>query len=363
MKQLSFLLLLLSFSSTLFAQRSESLIKEAVHLMDDGLFAASKEKLEQAKRMDPKNLTVDYEMAYWHFLQEQYGPAIQILTKIVNKKEATSQYIQMLGICYSVKGENEKAIKVFDKAIKKYPSKGVLYMERSVMEFKEKRYTKAVSFLEKGVQVEPSFPSNYYRLGQVFLGTDNEVWGMIYGELFMNLERSSGRTSQMSSWIYDTYKSEINFSEDTVTVSFTKNTSLQITSTNVEMADLLARLLNFSLAVDYEELLQSNTYHKVDSISLASLHTIRTGFIQDYYEKELDKKHKNILFAYQKEMLDLGILEAYNYWLLQEGDKEAFAEWKSNNEELWTRFIEWFSQNPLKIDATNYFLRPTQLGN
>lgn len=65
-------------------------------------------------------------------------------------------------------------------------------------------YDRAVSYYEKGVYVEPAYSSNYYRLAQLFLSSKDKFWGLIYGEIFMNLERNSQRTEEMSKWLFNT---------------------------------------------------------------------------------------------------------------------------------------------------------------
>lgn len=352
-KSITLFLLLLTLSST--AQTSQQLVSEAIQLMDKGLFPASRAKLDQAKNIDPKNLEIDYEIAYWYFLQEMYDDAIQILTHISKKKDATHQYTQMLGVCYSTKGENEKAIAVFDKGIKKYPQKGIMYLERSIMEMKAQRYNQAVEFLEKGIVAEPMFPSNYYRLAQIYLNSENEIWGMLYGELFMNLEKSTTRTNLVSKWLYMTYKDEIIFQQDSILISFSK-LNVQITSSDQEMVNLLTKALKQPFVVDYEDLLLAGA-KEVDSISIANLHHIRTKFIELYVAQELHTKYKNVLFDYQKQLYDADLFEPYNYWLLQMGHEEEFTAWKTQNEALWERFVIWFTQHPIQIDKSNYFLR------
>ena len=59
------------------------------------------------------------------------------------------------------------------------PTSGKLYLELGGMYLHTKEYDKAISYYEKGIDVEPGYPSNYYRLAKIFLNSDEEVWGMI----------------------------------------------------------------------------------------------------------------------------------------------------------------------------------------
>ncbi len=73
----------------------------------------------------------------------------------------------------------------------------------------KKDYNKALTYFEKGIEVAPNYSSNYYWCARLYCNSTEEVWGMIYGEIFMNLERNSKRTAEISKLLFDTYKKEI----------------------------------------------------------------------------------------------------------------------------------------------------------
>lgn len=172
---------------------------------------------------------------------------------------------------------------------------------------------------------------------------------MIYGEIFINLERNSKRTSEISKLLFDTYKSEIKFtSETTSEVSFSKNTVVNVSGNTKEVK------LPFSLV--YEPTLLLSIINE-KSIDINSLNNIRTNFLLNYKNFGHNKTHQNVLFDYQNKILENGNLEAYNYWLLSQGDSENFDKWRSTNKEKWDKFVDWFMENPIKIDNTNKFLR------
>ena len=94
-------------------------------------------------------------------------------------------------------------------------------------------------------------------------------------------------------------------------------------------------------------------------INIATLYKVRDKFITMYYEKGYDKTYPNILFAYNKAVMDAGHSEAYNYWLFQLGNEDEFDAWHSKNTEKWDAFTKWFDTNPLVVNEANNF-RPFQ---
>jgi len=209
-----------------------------------------------------------------------------------------------------------------------------------------------LSFYEKGIEVDPKFSSNYYRAALIYCSSTEEVWGMIYGEIFMNLERNSKRTIEISKLLFDVYKSEIKFiSDSSFSVSFSKNATINIT--NLNNPDKLK--LPFGVGV-YEPTLMMSIVGEI-KIDINSLDIIRKNFVLNYFKNENNKNYPNVLFDYQNKILNAGHLEAYNHWILMKGDEDNFGKWYNDNKDKWEAFVKWFTDNGLEIDNSNKFYR------
>ena len=327
--------------------------KEAIQLMDNGKIDESIKLLKEAQKLDPDNIIYPYELAYAHYLKEDYKEVIKISEKIVNRKDVTERVFQLLGNSYDMIGKSDKAFEVYDAGLKKFPKSGMMYLEKGNVHWEKKEYDKALSYYEKGIEVDPKFSSNYYRAAKIYCNSTEEVWGMIYGEIFMNLERNSGRTAEISKLLYDTYKSEIKFTSDTsFSVSFSQNISI---SANDMKKSTGKMKLPFGIGVYEPTLMFSILGEK--TININTLSNIRSTFIDNYFKNGHEKTYPNVLFSYQKKVKDAGHIDAYNHWILMKGDENGFGEWHSENEEKWDNFVKWFTDNGLKIDETNKFFR------
>lgn len=324
--------------------------KEAIKLMDNGKLDESIKLLEEAQKLDPERFDYPYELAYAYYAKEDYNEAVKILEKNKTHKDATDRLFQLLGNCYDVLGKTDKAFEAYDEGLKVFPYSGMIYLEKGNVYWGKKEYGKALPFYEKGIEVDPKFPSNYYRATRIYCGSTEEVWGMIYGEIFMNLERNSKRTSEISKLIFDTYKNEIKFSSDTsISVSFSKNATINVS----DLKDPSKMKLPFGVGV-YEPTLMFSMI-SVKSIDINSLDNIRSSFVDNYFKNGQDKTYPNVMFTYQKRVKDAGHIEAYNHWILMKGDEDGFDKWQSANKEKWDDFIKWFGDNGLKINDTNKF--------
>jgi len=337
---------LLSLNAQSKEERAYQKGTEAVKLMDKGQIKESIALLQEARALDPRNFVYPYEIAYALCLDKNYEQALKVLKKIEKHKDASDMLYQMMGNCYDYLGDSKEAIKTYERGLKKFPHSGCLYLELGNMQMAQGEEYAALSYFEKGIEVEPMYPSNYYWAAKIYLNTEDEVWGMLYGELFMNLERKGSRTVEMSKLLYDTYKNEIKILNDSTTsVSFCKYAG--ISTYNEGSA--------FGTGV-YEPILMMSL-PDIKVIDMSTLNKIRANFIDIYYEKNLENIYPNVLLAYHKKVKDTGHFDAYNHWILMQGDTKGFLDWKSANEAKWKSFMEWFSANPIKLTSRNKFVK------
>lgn len=355
MKKLLTLCFILLWNVTSHAQTNKELAlqkgEEAVKLMDQGNIDESMKLLKEAEKLDPKNMSYPYEIGYAYYISNDYKNCAKTMTGLLKHKDVDDKVYQLLGNSYDMMGDPGKAIQTYKDGLKKFPGSGRLYLEMGVMNLAKEDYNAAVGFFEQGIHADPSFSSNYYWASRLYLGSSEKVWGMIYGEIFMNLERNSKRTVEMSKMLYNTYVSSISFESDTVVkANFSENNMITINGKK----DLNNFKLPFGMIYDTDISIAAIMKKE---INLDNLSDIREGMISFYFQAGQDKDYPNALFDYQKKIIDLGYSEAYNHWLLMKGAPDEFDEWYDANEEKYNAFIEWYTENPIQLSKKNYFHR------
>ena len=340
------------------AQSNKELAKEkarqAIKLEDEeGKYAEALQLLEEAQRLDPDDITYPYELAYTYTAMKEYKKASDILEKLLTHKDLFARVYQSLGNAYDYQGLTDKAIQTYEEGLKKFPQAGGLYLELGNMQRAREDYNAALGYYEKGIEMDPAYSSNYYWAARIFCQSTEEVWGMIYGEIFMNLERGSDRTATISKLLFDTYHSQITFPTDSsAAVSFSKQAN---TITLDDLKDPKKFKLPFgSGAYEFNIILSLADERKID---LPALNRIRTRFTSLYFSGKNAREYPNVLFEYQKKILDAGHFEAYNFWLLSKGEEEAFTNWRRENEDKWDDFVKWFTSNPLQLHLEHRFYR------
>lgn len=355
MKKLIFLITLNVFTLNfdIWAQSNDELAKkktyEAIQLMDKGEIEKSLQLLDEAFKLNPNDIIIPYEIAYAHYLNKDYKKAIENLEPYLQHPKVQDIYFSLMGNSYDYLANKEKAVEYYLKGIDRFPDSGPLHLEMGIMKMKDNKFNEALMYFSNGIKVAPKHPSNYYWASKLYGQSSEKVWGALYAELFMNMERGSKRTEEISNVLFNIYQTAIQYKGDTsIAVDFSSNNTLYVNSKK----EAKKVKLPFGVGVYEPTLLLSLITEK--EISVASLVRIRTHFVKTYFEKGHHKTYPNALFNYQKKILDAGHFEAYNYWLLMFGEENTSSEWISKNKKKWESFIQWYKENPIQINEQNF---------
>ncbi|MBS1493029.1 MAG: tetratricopeptide repeat protein [Bacteroidetes bacterium] len=354
-----FLLLFILFYGITFSQNDKSEAQnkfaEAIKLVDAGKYSEGLKLFEEVQKLDPSSSAPQYEIALIYYKQKKYEKVIELLEKIKNKSDAEDRYFSLLGNAYDLTDDRDKAFEIYEAGIKKFPKSGPLYLELGVTNMMEKEYDKALQYFEKGIEVAPMHPSNYYWASMLWSTTPNSVWSLIYGEIFLNLERNSNRTEQISKLMFEVYKKGYTFEGNSIKTSFASgNIYVSKDEIGKSMIDKLLTTYSALSIFDAGMALAAAGEKKID---INSLNRIRKKFLDTYFEKKDNEKFPNVVFDYQKKVKEAGYLDEYNYWILLDGDKANESEWQSKNEERWDSFLKWFDKNSIEINESNKFVR------
>ncbi len=338
MRNILFICILLSIFN-IQAQNDKDLAlskaEEAIELMDSGQIEESIKLLKESQKLDPDNYIYPYEIAYAKMLQKNYKDAIKILEKLKSNESINSQVYQQLGNSYSYLGKPKKAIEKYQEGLEKFPNSGNLYLEIGNIYNHQEEFALAIKNYTTGIEVDPMFPSNYYNLASLYLRSNDKLSGIIYGEIFINIERTTERTQKMSEKLYNTYTNSITLGEDESKIEFCDiiidgNTALD---KNMKLPLCAIFGKNFVLSIiDQKE------------VNLNTLSEIRATFLKNYFQEDY-QQYPNTLFSYQKEMLDEGLFNAYNHYIFQMGAPEEFNNWYESNESDYSKFVEWYTKD------------------
>lgn len=344
-----------SFAQTTDDQTVYRLTQEAVGLMDSGELDEAIQLLEDALELDPDNYACQYEMAYAYYEKQNYAKAIKLLKPLTKHPDCNALLYQLLGNAYDMQGNSGKALKTYEAGLERFPDAGPLHLEKGTVLGMQRQYGEALASYAQGIKVDPLFASNYYRAAQFYSVSMAPVMGVIYAEIFMILEPDGSRNEEMSRLLFESYKKHLNKQEDgTLNAQFCDDefyiATVALVLNNPEVPTL-----------PFEMLFDEGVRAAVESetqVDLASLNRIRTRFFSFCWENMDDIQMRlktysypdlSSFFSFVREVEQAGHLEAYNYWLLREGNWDEFQAWYKQDPQKLTAFAEWFEEHDMKI--------------
>ncbi len=323
-------------------------LSQAIDLMDNGNINESIAILNELTNIEPNNFEYFYELAYAYYIKQDYTKTIEILEKLKSNKDAYEILYQLLGNSYDMLGQSKNAIEVYDEGLKKFPNKGNLYLEKGIVYEIQKKYEVAIENYKKGIKAEPKYSSNYYRLATLYLKSKDIVPGLIYGEIFINLERTTKRTKEISEKLFNGYKNAVTFeNKELKQLNFCKEVIIDFNKFEENKKLPLCMIFTSTLVLPLTS---------INEISLDNLSKVRQKFIELYFQK-YNNQYPNILFDYHKQMIEQSVFEAYNYYIFQMGAQDEFANWLENHQDQYNKFVDWYTdkKNIINPTQTNFF--------
>lgn len=335
MKKVSFiavLIVLISLSAISQEQDNKSLQETAKTFIRQGDYNNAIVVLNRALTQDADNLELKKDLAFAYYLQRDFTKALEVSKPLVNRSDADVQSYQILGMVYKAIEERKEAEKMYRDALKKFPKSGVLYNEYGEMLWSRNDFSDAAKQWEKGIEVDPNHSGNYYNASKYHYFTADKVWGLLYGEIFVNLESYSKRTPEIKTILLEGYKK-----------LFTDADLLKNQNTKNEFTRVF--LMNMK---NQEKLVSTG-------VTPESLSALRSRFVLDWFAKDASRFPFR-LFEYHQQLLKAGMFEAYNQWIFGAAkDLTVYQNWTTAHAEEYNQFDKFQKNRVFKLPAGQYY--------
>lgn len=288
--------------------------------------------LNKALQAEPDNFELKKDLAFSYYLHRDYSKALETAKPLTESNNADVQSYQILGMVYKAIEDRKECEKMYKAALKKFPRSGVIYNEYGEMLWTKKDFTDAAKLWEKGIEAEPNFSGNYYNAAKYYYFSTDKVWGIIYGEIFVNLESYSKRTAEIRTLLLDGYKKLFSDGE------LTKNQ-------NIKNEFVKAFLEN----------MRKNASVVSNGVTPESLAALRTRFILDWNATS-SSRFPFRLFDYHVQLLKAGMFDAYNQWIFGIAkDLTAFQVWTTTHTDEYNKFNTFQKNRVFKLPEGQYY--------
>jgi tetratricopeptide (TPR) repeat protein len=351
--------------SRLIPPEHELLMMKAIEHIDNGKIDSARVLLQEGIRRFPSDPSFPYELAYIHYQLKEYREARTILETLVEAPRSQPVFFQLLGNTLDLLGDPDKAIAVYKRGLERFPRSGPLYLELGVMAGAREEYATAVEYWEKGVEKAPDFPSNYFHAARMFMATTERGWGMLYGELFLNIEPGSPRSANTRNELYHAWNDAITTSgeggglkdgETSVAVALFDKLEVFADSSKAMIVPFKFFLFRSFLVAAMPVVLSSD-----ERLTIATLHGVRRRFIENWYADTATAAHFDIeLFGRWRELDNAGLLEAYDHMIFYTKETEAEVNaWSETNGSKLRDVTSWLRAHPIGGGRPRPFSRLT----
>ncbi|GAA4302991.1 tetratricopeptide repeat protein [Compostibacter hankyongensis] len=329
---------------------ADELFATARKFISNGDYSNAILVLNRAIEQDPQNLEYRKQLAFTYFLRRDLGRADQLIRELLGRDDADVQTYQIAGNIYQAQRDSKKAERNYKRGLRKFPNSGELNNELGLLYFNEQNYTDALRCWTKGIRVAPSYPGNYYNAARTYYYSKDKFWAIIYGEIFINLERMSTRTAEMRGILLESYKYLFN-NPDALSVELPP---LQNASGDAAAGQQPSgEALSFRKAI-LNTLAKSATVI-TRGITPETLIMLRTRFILDW-TRFYSLYYPYALFDFQRQLLKDGLFEAYNQWIFgPAANQAAYRTWTGLHKAEYDRLMKYLQENSLQPRAGEFY--------
>lgn len=286
--------------------------------------------LNGAVQKDPQNIELQKDLAFNYYLQKDYSK-VSMARALADRSDADVQCYQIAGMFYKALDEFKECEKLYKAGFKRFPRSGVLYNEYGELLW-AKQDASAIKQWEKGIEIDPNYSSNYYNASKFYYLTFDKVWGLLYGEIFINLESYSKRTAEIKDLLLDGYKKLFTESD------MQKNQNMKS-----------------PFVVAYLNVISKLSFTVAQGISAESLTVLRTKFIINWFNT-YPTNFPFRLFDYQRQLLKAGMFDAYNEWMFGAAENlTAFQNWSATHGDEYNKFVDFQKGRVFKLPEGQYY--------
>ena len=286
--------------------------------------------LNKALAKEPGNLLIQKDLAMTYYYQRDFAKAKETVKTLVEREDADVQVYQIAGNIYKALEEVKECDKMYRKALKKYPNSGPLYAEFGELLWMQKDNA-CIQQWEQGIQQDPNYAGNYYYAARFHYFTGDKVWPLLYGEMFVNMERYTNRTAEMKTLLLEGYKK-----------LFTSDPRIKPVK-HTPFAEAVHQTWNQHQSVTGS------------GITTETLIMLRTRFLLDWY-KENGARFPFRLFEHHRQLLQEGMFEAYNQWIFEAaGNLAGYENWTKVNTAQYNDFTRFQKSKIFKVPSGQYY--------
>lgn len=314
----------------------EQMYRHAEEYVAAGNYKDAITTCKQAILLAPDKSVLYEELGKAFYLNGDFKEAQETLSPLVSRQDADTESYKLLAVSLAATYDYKKAGTTLRRGIEHFPNSGMMYCELGKLYTAERRKEAALDAWQKGISKDAAYAGNYYNAARAYLRSEDVLWGLLYGETYLNLAADTVHEQEMKQLLFAGYKKFFDGIAEKAKTTIGKNKT-------TEEAD------NFKDAVI--QVYTNLTPVISDGVTTENLVMVRIRFLMDWFDK-FGRQYPYPLFSYQDNLVRNGKFEIYNEWLF--GGAESPVEynaWNQFHEGDISRFLQWRVAHRLRPEA------------
>jgi len=289
--------------------------------------------LETAAKQAPADISIQKDLAYACYLKRDFAKSIQIGRILAERADADEQVFQILGLCYKATASYKEGAKLYKTALKKFPNSTIIYNELGELLAMDNIAEEAIEQWEKGIRADPNYSSNYYNACIYYTKTGNWIRVALYGELFVNLESFTERTTDVKRAVLNAWQKL--FLPTVVTQQIKNNNPSAFEKAVLQTMEKIVPTVTAGFQPETST-------------------SIRSKWVLDWFRGNTGYSFS--LFDQQQYFIREGLFEAYNQWLFVEPiNQDAYKVWKDTHPKEAAAFDAYQKTRLFKLPSGQYY--------
>jgi len=241
-------------------------------------------------------------------------------------------YFEILAVVQATENKTRDARATIKKGYTLFPGSGMLYDEAAKIAEQGSDTGNALRYWLSGIEADPLYVPSYYSAACVYLRSGDVFWGLIYGEIYLDMQHDTLLDDGLKKLLFDGYKK---MSDNSANTYLSQNNKTK----NRPAAHDFKELVNVTYAPLFAVMIDGN--------NAENLTMLRARFLIDWFP-ENDQKYPCSLFRYLDGLVRNGYFDVYNEWLFgKAGNVNEYTAWNTFHEGAIARFLQWKVAHPL----------------
>jgi len=311
-------------------------VSEGIEYHDAGKYDQAIEAYQKALSLDENSALAHYEIAMTYMYAKEYEKSLQHSAKVLdlNDQYLLPAYV-IKGNCLDALGESKKAIRTYNKGLKKIGENYLLYYNLGLTYYNQEEKENAKEAVLNAINQNPKHASSHLLLGYIMNDQGNKVQSLLSLHYFLFLEPNSGRSPAALELLKEQFSGNVERTSDT-DISISLNPEALEADNEFGSAEMMISMLA-----------ASNNIEENEGKSKEELFISNTESFFNILGELKKKKNKGLWWDFYiplySELATTKHLETYCYYIMQSNNEVALDWLKSNGERI-EGFNEWLSK-------------------